>query len=475
MIKRRRRRRHSRRREARSIRSLLSFAAAYPRQIAFSSFLTFFLCWLILTKSLPLFLAARQPDIALALHPNSSRALIVKAENLRKLLLSSMASESAQPEAAAEQTIARLPKAQDAPPEAAALSVRESLRNQIREAASRAIANDPLNATAFRFLAEVSDPTGGTRALMQEAVLRSRRETTALLWLLNDSYLSKDWNAAIGYADVLLRTSPELDQYVMRYLVAVSHNAEGRALLAGKLAEPPQWRARFLGSFNDLFDKDQSALALIADMRKSPRPAATREIGAYIGHLVWYNATDTAFNLWLKTLAPEKLDSLGFLVNPGFESDPDDIVPFNWFVRLGQNAAAEFVPSPQSIGQRLLHISFGNGRVQFPEVSQVLVLPPGRYRIEGKLRGSIISKRGLRWQLRCVPPFETVFGESELLSGHSDQWRVFTMEAQIPQNKGCKGELLRLFHESRSASEDFITGEVWFGSLRLEAIRTQSQ
>ncbi len=105
---------------------------------------------------------------------------------------------------------------------------------------------------------------------------------------------------------------------------------------------------------------------------------------------------------------------------------------------------------------------------------QVLVLPPGHYRLEGKLRGSIIGKRGLRWQLTCLSG-APVLGETDMLMGESEEWRAFALEAQVPQSKECVGQVVRLFHDSRSASEEYITGEVWFGGLHLERLSPVTQ
>ena len=60
-----------------------------------------------------------------------------------------------------------------------------------------------------------------------------------------------------------------------------------------------------------------------------------------------------------------------------------------------------------------------------------------------------------------------------MLVGESEEWRVFTLEADVPQSAECVGQVLRLFHESRSASEEYLSGEAWFGGMRLE--RTAGQ
>ena len=106
--------------------------------------------------------------------------------------------------------------------------------------------------------------------------------------------------------------------------------------------------------------------------------------------------------------------------------------------------------------------------MKFPDVSQIVLLAPGHFRLEGKLRGTIAGKRGLRWQLRCASGARRVLAETDMLLGQSREWRIFTLEAKVPPLEDCRGQALRLFHDSRSASEELLTGEVWFGDLRLE-------
>ncbi len=119
-------------------------------------------------------------------------------------------------------------------------------------------------------------------------------------------------------------------------------------------------------------------------------------------------------------------------------------------------------------------MAFSDGRVKFPVVSQVLILPPGRYRLEGKLRGAITGKRGLRWQLICTASARRVLGETEMLVGKTDQWRVFSFYAEIPSADDCRGQTLRLFHDARSASEELIAGEIWFNDLRLDRVPSKA-
>ncbi len=485
----RHRKRHSGQSRINPVRSRFGLIAAHPGRSLLLALLACFLCWMVLTKSLPYLLAASDPDLALTLNPNNPKALIAKAGQTRKKLLSLMGIEGRPPakdlgnglpstEPPDKETqhgsIGDLPEAHpDVGGSGEPEGVREALRSQIRDLAARTIANDPLNASAFRLLAETTDNLERSRSLMREAVRRSRREAAAVLWLLNDSYYRKDFAAVIENAGVLLQSKPPIANYIMNYLANICRDPDGRSLLAQRLAEEPSWRAQFLGSLWETMNRDPAASALIAELKKTKRPAAAGELVPYINQLAWNNGADAAYNLWLQQLPADRLDKLDFLTNPGFEKETSGwSTVFDWGILPGVNAAAEFVPSGQAGGQRLLHVSSG-GRVEFPVVRQLLVLPPGHYRLEGKVRGSVIGRRGLRWQLTCMAA-DTVLGETDMLMGQSEEWRAFALEAQVPQSKDCIGQVLRLFHDSRSASEEYLTGEVWFGGLHLERIASNA-
>ena len=76
------------------------------------------------------------------------------------------------------------------------------------------------------------------------------------------------------------------------------------------------------------------------------------------------------------------------LTNASFEREPSGL-PFDWRFGKGKNALAEIVRAGEEQTNHVLHIAMTDGRVQFPEISQTILLKPGRYRFEGKLRGTI--------------------------------------------------------------------------------------
>jgi hypothetical protein len=435
--------------------------------------------WLVLAKSLPYALARVDSDLALAFNPNNPAALLAKAEAVKKNLLGILgagqeAAKTGQeegPSAGAANTLSRLPEVKDDSLEP--VGERERLRAEIRALALRAIANDPLNAQAFRLLAEATASADQVRLLMQEALKRSRLEMIAAFWLLNDSYYRKDFNATIQYSDILLRTQPSLATYVLGYLCSLADIPEARPLLIAKLELGPRWRAPFFELLPYKAQNPDTSLAFMTGLRESKKPVSDSELRPYLTSLIRSDHVDLAYNAWLQFLPPSRLETLALLTNANFQTKPSGL-PFDWQFEEGVNALAEIVALNKVGNEKVLHVSLSEGRIKFPEVRQLLYLAPGLYRLEGKLQGAIAGKRGLKWQLRCLHGSRKVLGETDMLLGQTDQWRVFSLEAEVPASKECLGQEVRLIHDARSASEELLTGEVWFNDLRLERVPTET-
>jgi hypothetical protein len=467
-----RKKRPQRRSIAERLKAPLARVIEHPFRAGFIAALSLTALWLVLTASLPYALAPQNPDAALALNDKNPAALLAKAEALKKKLpaiFGGGGAKAEQKERAADgsaDTLSNLPQAQVTSAEAA--GEREKVRDEIRELALRTIAIEPLNAQAFRLLAEATAGVERVRLLMQDSFRRSRRESISAFWLLNDSVYRKDFSSAVYYADVLLRTRPELEKYVLGYLFWVADTPEGRPLVIAKLEDGPAWRKPFFGLLPRAVKSVETPMAIMAALRDSKKPVTDVELLSFLQALINTKHVDLAYNAWLQSLPPSQTQNMALLTNADFQKKPSGL-PFDWQIGSGANALAEIVPLEGVRNRNVLHIGFGDGRVTFPQVDQVLVLPQGRYRLEGKLRGEITGKRGLRWRLTCLYSAQ-VLGETDMLLGHTDQWRLFSFEAEIPQTPECAGQTLRLIHDSRSASEEFVSGEVWFNDLSLEHV-----
>jgi hypothetical protein len=470
-------RRHRRRRQpSAALLTWLNRIAAGPRAHPLRTGLfgaaALVLAWLTLTKSLPLALAPIHPDWALALNPNSPAALTAKARQIMEpLLIQSRTEQGRSGESTAQRTgnLEKLPEAASDGAMEEPQGERAAMRKQVRQLALRALAADPLSADAYELLAMAADELGEVRVFMQEAAYHSRHKPGPLLWLLGDSFHRRDYAAGLEYGDLLLRTHSELSHLVLGYFVHAAESAEGFPHVVDALAKNPGWRGQFFEVFAREMRQTALPLRLMEELREKGVPPSPKELAPYLDALMRIGQVDTAYNAWLQLMPEERLDDDGLLADGGFENAPG-ILPFGWKMASGLNAVAEFVGPAANRSGRLFHVSFGVGRVKFPELSQVVILGPGRYRLEGKVRGTVISKRGLRWQLICASGSHRLLAETDMLIGDTQQWRVFALEGDVPAGRDCVGQMVRLMHDSRSPSEEFISGEVWFGGLRLERI-----
>lgn len=499
-----RRHRSSRRRSDSLPRRLWNHLASLvrkPARLAAMSAMCVFLGWVIVIRTVPYTIAQSSPDLALWFSPDNPTALIAKAflrrdEMLKLASKSGPPSQTGQPEdttlgttapdgatttttttATKATTTTAITTAQTEPgthdaPASSILASEETarLRVEIRSLALRAIASEPLNAQAFRLLAELSDDPDQTRELMQAAFDRSRREAQAVYWLLNEAYSNRRIADVLRYADVLLRTQPPLAPYVTSYLAQIAGDQEGRKELVALLGTGPKWRPAFFASLTKHVSNVDTPLVIMIALKETEHPATPRELHSYLDALIGQKQPDAAYNAWLQMQPSEILDTLGLLDNPSFDREPSG-APFDWRIERGQNAIAEFVPLVGNDGARGLHIQFGNGRVKFPSVSQVLVLGQGRFRFDGQLRGQIIAKRGLRWRISCAFGKRQTLGETDMLLGQWTNWSTFGFDVEIPDLDDCRAQRLTLIHDARSSSEQLITGEVWFDDLKLNRIQ----
>lgn len=429
--------------------------------------------YLLATQSLPYAVAETQPELALWLNPSHPAGLEARAEQLRGQLFASAVERSKDARADAESDSDAATSGGDgdageadaAPPRSIAF-VREqsAMRDEIRDLAERLIAVAPLNATGHRLLGEVSDDVATARQHMTEAVKRSRRESVAVFWLMNDRFLARDYDAAMTHVDVLLRTRPGLARQIAAYVADMSNTPDGRAVLIRELAKAPPWRGRLLSGLRRVVREPQRVAAILLELNASDNPPTAGEQSGIISTLIRRGQVTLAYSIWLQLQPPERLASIGFINNPSFERQPEP-TPFDWsWGKRASNAVASFNVRTDS-GERAAHIAMFGGRVRIPPLTQTVVLGPGRYTLTGQMTGAVQSERGLVWSIRCLSG--KPLAETAMLLGNPN-WAPFEVTFDVPNAKDCQGQTLSLRHDSRSASEQLASGEIWFDNMKIE-------
>ena len=107
---------------------------------------------------------------------------------------------------------------------------------------------DPLNARSLRILGqlEVADKHyDAASKLMNAAAQLSLHETIAVYGTMLAAAEAKDYKTTVYYADVLLRTVPQSDKFVVPVLTKIVEDKGSSGLVGTVLATNPPWRGRF--------------------------------------------------------------------------------------------------------------------------------------------------------------------------------------------------------------------------------------
>lgn len=412
------------------------------------------LAWQVVSRSVTAYLASTGSDLAVTF--GGSDPLVLSAIAAQRL-------ETAQ-RTLAIATVAAGGQPQSPPP------LPKAIVDEVRSLAERALITDPLNPRTLRILGQIASETGDQKRakdFMTLAVRQSRTETIALLWLMQDSYDAGDFASAAMYADVILRTRSGLDPVVIPVLTQITEKPAGRPTVQALLAANPPWRPTFFRMVSASITDAQTPMQLLLGLKTSPTPAEPSEYAAYLKFLLDRKLYDYAFYTWLQSLSPAQLDRAGLVHNGHFVDTPSNL-PFDWSFSSAAGVSIERADVADQFGRRGLRIEFSHGRVEYGGVSQLMLLPPGNYRLTGKFRGELVGRRGLEWQIFCDFGNYPILGRTPMFLGTARTWTDLEANFQVPATD-CRAQRLKLVLDARSASEQLITGKIWYDEIAIVA------
>jgi hypothetical protein len=452
--------------------------------------LTALLVWQVISRSLVAYLAERAPEAALTLSATYPRALLNLAEmhlgddaprevgaaadtamtgqaqttqpaddRLRALTqLLAKSAELSRP-AASKQTASPTDPSRAVP----------VAGDQVRAWAELALADDPLNSRALRILGQLADRSGEearATSYMQAAAQASIRESVAVFWLMQKSFEKHDYDAALAYADALLRTRSQVLPHVLPTLARIAENPAAKDGLKRLLSNNPPWRGQFFSALPRAVTDARTPLELLLAVRETSTPPTAADMREYFNVLIENKLYELAYYTWLQFLAPEQLSSTGLLFNGDFEHPPSGL-PFDWRLPPGTGVTVDIVQRDDRPGQKALLIEMGPGRVEFPGVAQMLLLAPGSYQLNGQYKGEVVGRRGLIWRVTCAGGTGAPIGQSPMIVGTFPAWQTLEFTFSVPE-VDCRAQHLRLELDARSASEQLVAGSIWWDELQIQ-------
>ena len=315
-----------------------------------------------------------------------------------------------------------------------------------RSIAEQAAVAVPLAYEPYYIAGRIEERAGRYRratVLMEEARRRRPNATAVRIALLGYYGLANAYQKAIDEADQAMRINVRSRGLVLpAFAKLVAADAKARHAIAVALAKDPPWRDQFMEAAAAEKMKPEVAKALVEDIRRL-RPGAPRPVeeAFLIRTLVGAGQFREARALWLQQGGREAPGG-NAVFDPNFRGLAG-LQPFAWSFHSGQEGTAE-VARVKGDARPLLEVDyFGEALVTL--ASQVLSMPPGRYRLSTLVSGN--SSDGdvrLSWKLLCLPA-NNVVGTLPLQPLAEELARKETV-VTVPAS-GCQGQQLSLVGE----------------------------
>jgi hypothetical protein len=300
---------------------------------------------------------------------------------------------------------------------------------------------------------------------MDLASRRTLRDIVAQAWLFDQHARDGEWEDALRSADAILRTRPDLGSLLLPTLAAIAERAPGS--LVAMLKKNPPWRGWFLSALPGTTEPSVT-FALLSGLENGPHAADASELKPYLDQLIAAGQFDLAYLSWAHFLPDSSGKALSYIYDGDFET-PVRGLPFDWLISPIGGAATEIVATGDPNRGQAVRVTFANTRVPYRNLSKLLVLPPGEYRLSGQARAeNLANERGMIWQINCADGPKQTLGTSPAVTG-TEPWRAFTIDFAVPSDS-CGGQWLTLELGARTPIEQQVNGEVWYDQLAIERI-----
>lgn len=271
-------------------------------------------------------------------------------------------------------------------------------RQAVRQLAERALRQDATIVAAVSslgLLAQLDNAQGLSRRWFGYSQSLSRRNLAAQLWAIEDNVGRGDIRGALRHYDIALRTEPAAADFLFPILSTATADPAVRAPLVRLLATRPAWGDNFLGHMSASAPDPLVTAQVFAALRRAggaiPDEASARVIDALLDR----GLLDPAWSYYV-------------MIRPGSvrtaSRDPKFVADLAAPSRLDWNPvdADGITASIQHAAEGGIFDFAAAPSVGGPLLRQDQVLPPGRYRLEGRV-SDLDEPKDARpyWTLAC--------------------------------------------------------------------------
>lgn len=338
-------------------------------------------------------------------------------------------------------------------------------------AAQQAYAAAPLDAEALIALSRLAEARGDAEAAARLKLLAGElqpRATAVQAEALGILLSRRDFEGAMTRLDGLIRARPQQAARLFDLAAEIARDPEGRNAVARKLVARPPWRPAFL-AHTIAKGSPATAQRIIGELRALGKPADTEELALLIARYMRDGAVDKAYATWLSSLSPAELQQVRLIYDGGF-SQPVRSLSFDWTVTPVKGLGHRLFPRNTASMDQSLQLDFQGVEGSFANLSQVLRLKPGRYRLSGEVRfDGFQSPSGVVFRLHCMAGGKLTPLDETAPLPQSSQWMSFERGFAVPP-KDCPDQLLRLESRAQAESGQFMRGQIALDNLAVDRL-----
>lgn len=295
--------------------------------------------------------------------------------------------------------------------------------------ARRAIMSDPISSQAVSILGRAElfsrHQREARKAFQVSGQLGWRDAMTQIYWL-DQALQDGNYRVAAERLDALLRQAPN-DENRDRFLAAVAATPEGRTALAERLKLAPSWALPIVSDLRDLtIDTLLQRVDLMRKTGKGVWDCAASEM--LTQKLVSMNLLDDAQFVWALNCG-----SAGTLVYDGGFEKFDILKPATGFAwQISDRGDVEIAVLKDAAQKQNIRVLVNSTRT-LPIVRQLVVLKPGRYRLNWRTPETPRPQASrLVVSLTCTPDLSRAIG-GYVAEGRSDTWtQDFNVDTNCP-------------------------------------------
>ena len=313
-----------------------------------------------------------------------------------------------------------------ASPEARALAREEML--------SAPLSENALLATGIARL--VKHDNRRADALIGRALARNPRSRLARLFMLEVELRADDFAGAASDMTILSRLLPDVEKLFIPELARFARDPQTRSALRRTVRSDPQVFGRLLYHLAQKGDDPAIVLQLAGDSPPLPGPDEPDWRQALLTAMIARGEVAPAQALWHRISGAGTPDARNRVYDGSFQGLPG-FPPFNWTFSSSDIGAAE---RERRGGLQVEYY----GRTAGELASQLIVLPPGPYRITVRAEGDLsTAEHRILWRMQCVRTDTRIF---ELpLANITYAGRTIAGDFAVPKN--CPAQWLKLVGE----------------------------